>query len=177
MADMRQAADTPAAIAGTLLREKGLSLSLAESCTGGLASSLITDIPGSSDYLKGSVIAYSNEVKRELLGVTPDILNKYGAVSKECAESMAIGAMRLFNTDASIAITGIAGPGGGTGRKPVGTVYIAIRVKNRTRVKKFLFKGTRRSIKKQSVEGALLMLSKTLSCGKNGANRGARRPV
>lgn len=173
---MRQATKTPAAIAGTLLREKGFSLSLAESCTGGLASSSITDISGSSDYFKGSVVAYDNEVKKELLSVTPEILKEYGAVSSQCALSMAAGVMGLFKTDASIAITGIAGPGGGTIRKPVGTVYIAVRVKNHTKVKKFLFKGTRRAIKKQSVESALTLLSKTLSIKKTLTGRGPGRP-
>lgn len=163
MADMRQTTKTPAAIAGALLIENGFSLSLAESCTGGLASSFITDVPGSSDYFKGSVVAYSNEVKKELLGVSPDVLTRYGAVSSQCAASMAIGTTDLFKTDTAVAITGIAGPGGGTKRKPVGTVYIAVRVKDQTKVKKFLFKGTRRSIKKQTVEAALTMLSKALS--------------
>ncbi len=173
---MRQATKTPAAVAGALLREKGFSLSLAESCTGGLASSAITDVSGSSDYFKGSVVAYDNEVKKKLLGVTPDILEEYGAVSSQCALSMAAGVMGLFKTDASIAITGIAGPGGGTIRKPVGTVYVAVRVKDKTQVKKFLFKGTRRSIKKEAVESALAMLSKALSIKKTLTDRGAERP-
>lgn len=173
---MRQATKTPAAIAGTLLRENGFSLSLAESCTGGLASSFVTDVSGSSDYFKGSVVAYDNEVKKDLLGVTPVILKEYGAVSSQCALSMASGVMGLFKTDASIAITGIAGPGGGTIRKPVGTVYVAVRVKDRTQVKKFLFKGTRRSIKKEAVEAALTLLSKALSIKKTLKGRGAGRP-
>lgn len=160
---MRQTTKTPAAIAGALLIKNGFSLSLAESCTGGLASSFITDVSGSSDYFKGSVVAYSNEVKKELLGVSSDLLARYGAVSSQCAVSMALGATVLFKTDTAIAITGIAGPGGGTKRKPVGTVYIAVRVKDHTKVKKFLFKGTRRSIKKETVETALTLLSKALS--------------
>lgn len=154
-----------------MLREKDYSLAIAESCTGGLASSAITDIPGSSDYFTGSLTAYSNEIKEKLLGVPPGILKKHGAVSSRCALSMAAGAMALFKTDASIAITGIAGPGGGSQRKPVGTVFIAVCIKDLTQVKKFLFKGTRRSIKKQAVEAALEMLSKALSSKKTRANR------
>ncbi len=111
---------------GKLLIEKGLSIATAESCTGGNIASLITSIPGSSEYFKGSVVAYNNSIKRDILGVPQQILNDHGAVSKKVVEIMALNLRHKFNTDMAIAVSGIAGPDGGTEEKPVGTVWIAV---------------------------------------------------
>jgi nicotinamide-nucleotide amidase len=113
-------------VIGRILKERKETLSTAESCTGGKIASMITSIPGSSLYYKGSIISYDNSVKTDLLGVSEDTLDKYGAVSRECVEQMAEGARRLLKTDYSIATSGIAGPDGGTDTKPVGTVWIAV---------------------------------------------------
>ncbi|NLE35046.1 MAG: competence/damage-inducible protein A [Bacteroidales bacterium] len=111
---------------GNLLLSKNLTVSTAESCTGGKIASLITSVPGSSAWFKGSVVAYDNSIKTGLLGVDPEIINRYGAVSEETATAMAEGIRRLTGTDFAIAVTGVAGPTGGTPEKPVGTVWIAI---------------------------------------------------
>ena len=113
-------------VAGKLLLKKNLTLSTAESCTGGKIASLITSVPGSSSWYKGSVIAYENSVKTSLLGIDPETIKRTGAVSRETAEQMASGVRRLMQTDYSVAVTGIAGPAGGTPEKPVGTVWIAV---------------------------------------------------
>lgn len=115
---------------GELLKAKNLCLSTAESCTGGGVASLITAVPGSSAYFKGGIVAYSNEIKESLLGVSAQTLKKYGAVSRETVIEMAKGAMNTLKTDCAIATSGIAGPGGGTVEKPVGTVWIAVAYKN-----------------------------------------------
>ena len=147
---------------GKSLREQGLKLALAESCTGGLLSSMITDVAGSSDYFLGSVVAYDNGVKQTELGVKATTLKKYGAVSKETAREMAQGVRKAFHAGISASITGIAGPGGATARKPVGLVFIAVSNGGKTVVRKFLFKGGRTSIKRQSAEAALLMIAEAL---------------
>lgn len=115
---------------GKLLRAKNLSLSTAESCTGGRVAAAITSVAGCSEYFKGSVVAYSNEVKTGLLGVSAETLEKWGAVSRETVIEMAEGAMKTLKTDCAIATSGIAGPGGGTAEKPVGTIWIAVAYKN-----------------------------------------------
>lgn len=115
---------------GDLLLSKKLSLSTAESCTGGGIAALITSVPGSSAYFNGSIVAYSNDVKMSLLHVSADTLEKYGAVSRETVIEMAKGAMKALKTDCAVATSGIAGPGGGTADKPVGTVWIAAAYKN-----------------------------------------------
>lgn len=155
----------PARLARVLagvLKDKGMTLAVAESCTGGLLSSLITDVPGSSDYFSGGVVAYSNEVKRTLLGVSEETLKKYGAVSRPAAIEMSEGVRKRLKSSASVAITGIAGPGGAAPRKPVGTVFIAVTTGRgrckKTLALKFLFKGTRREIKKKSALYALSTL-------------------
>ena len=150
------------ALIGVALRKKGLTLGVAESCTGGLLSSAITDVAGSSDYFQGGVVAYANGIKRSLLNVKASTLSSFGAVSKETAGEMARAVRSALKVDISAAITGIAGPGGGTLEKPVGLVFIAISKGKRTTVKKFLFKGGRKSIKKQSAEAALTMLAASL---------------
>ena len=144
--------------AGTLLRGKGLTLAVAESCTGGLVSSLITDVPGSSDYFRGGVVAYSNEVKESVLGVPRDILESVGAVSPECARAMAEGVRNLLGADIGLATTGIAGPGGATPTKPVGLVYIALAHPGGTLVREFRFVGARRGNKHSAAHEALQLL-------------------
>ena len=150
---------------GEVLRKRGLTLAVAESCTGGLLSSLITDVPGSSDYFRGGVVAYSNEVKERVLGVPREILETVGAVSPECARAMAEGVRRLLNADLALATTGIAGPTGGTPTKPVGLVYIALAHPSGVEVREHRFVGARRGNKHSAAHGALeLLLDFLKSC-------------
>ncbi len=115
---------------GKLLASKKLTLSTAESCTGGGIAATITSVAGSSEYFMGGVVAYSNEVKIDLLHVSAETLEKHGAVSRETVMEMAAGAMKTLKTDCAIATSGIAGPGGGSAEKPVGTIWIAVAYKN-----------------------------------------------
>lgn len=115
---------------GNLLKSKKLSLSTAESCTGGGVAAAITSVAGSSEYFMGGIVAYSNDVKVSLLHVSSETLEKYGAVSRETVMEMAVGAMNTLKTDCAIATSGIAGPGGGSLEKPVGTIWIAVAYKN-----------------------------------------------
>lgn len=147
---------------GELLREKGLKLAVAESCTGGLLASLITDVPGSSDYFLGGVVAYSNEVKERVLGVPGEVLGAVGAVSPECARAMAEGVRRLLGADLGLATTGIAGPGGATPTKPVGLVYIALAHPRGTIVREHRFVGARRGNKHSAAQEALELLREFL---------------
>ena len=126
----------PEKIVGELLLEKKLTVSVAESCTGGLISSKLTDISGSSAYIKLNFVTYSNKAKIKMLGIDPDLIKKYGAVSEQVAKKMAEGIRKVSETDIGLGITGIAGPTGGTSEKPVGLVYIGISDKNRTAVHK-----------------------------------------
>jgi len=143
---------------GNLLHERGLKLALAESCTGGLLSSRITDVPGSSEYFLGSIVAYAYEVKVALLDVSWETLNTYGAVSHETVIEMARGARKRLNGDVAIAVSGIAGPGGGTPEKPVGTTWIGLATTNGEWTKKFRFEGNRRQNKSFTADAALGML-------------------
>ena len=118
--------DTLESAIGEILKATGKTLSTAESCTGGMISSLITSVPGSSEYFLGSVTSYANSVKENVLGVSPKIIEEYGAVSSECVSAMAEGVRRLTGSDYSVATSGIAGPGGGSDQKPVGTVWIGV---------------------------------------------------
>lgn len=111
---------------GQLLKEKKLSLSVAESCTGGNVSRLITSVPGASEYYLGSVTSYANSVKENVLGVPEAVIARYGAVSSECVAKMAEGVRRITGSDLSVATSGVAGPGGGTPEKPVGLVWIGV---------------------------------------------------
>ncbi len=131
------------AVVGRLLRSKKATLCTAESCTGGKIAHMITSIPGSSDYFKGSVVAYDNSVKINLLGVEKNLIEKYGAVSEPVAKKMAEAAARLLKTDFAVAVTGIAGPGGATPDKPVGTVWIAVSSVVNTITKKYVFGNER----------------------------------
>ncbi|MDX9727530.1 MAG: competence/damage-inducible protein A [Bacteroidales bacterium] len=130
---------------GRILRQKSLTLCTAESCTGGNIARMITSVPGSSDYYKGSVVAYDNRVKTTLLGVGSNIIEEEGAVSGPVVRAMAEGARKLLNTDYAVAISGIAGPSGGTTEKPVGTVWIAVSSAMATLAEKFVY-GTDRNI-------------------------------
>jgi nicotinamide-nucleotide amidase len=144
------------------LKEKGLTLSLAESCTGGKLASLFTAIPGCSQYFKGSVVSYSNESKQHILGVNPQDLNDYGAVSRPVVGQMALGAQRGFDTDCAIATSGIAGPDGGTSEKPVGTVWIAAVYKDKIRVEEFHFSKNRESNILRACNCGMMMLLELL---------------
>ncbi|MDR2622862.1 MAG: CinA family protein [Dysgonamonadaceae bacterium] len=137
--------DNPENILDRLLKEKDLTLSLAESCTGGKLASLFTAIPGCSRYFKGGVVAYSNEAKEKILGVNYEDIEKCGAVSQTVVEQMTLGARKIFKSECAIATSGIAGPGGGTPEKPVGTVWIAVSYKKRLIAQKFLFSDSRES--------------------------------
>lgn len=130
-------------------------LATAESCTGGLLASTLTDTAGSSEWFAGSVVAYSNEVKSNLLGVAPDILEKHGAVSEPVVLAMAEGVLKTIGAHVSVAISGIAGPGGGTPGKPVGTVWMAWAWPGGSRAKLYNFTGTREQVKEQSVMAAI----------------------
>jgi nicotinamide-nucleotide amidase len=131
--------DTMEQVVGRLLREKHLTLSTAESCTGGFLAHLITSVPGASDYFLGSVIAYSNDVKHAFLGVSEESLRQFGAVSEQVVKEMAQGARQRFNTDLAISVSGIAGPDGGSIEKPVGTVWIGLASKAGITTQKFMF--------------------------------------
>ncbi len=146
-----------------ILKDKKLTLATAESCTGGNIAHLITSETGSSDYFKGGVVAYSNEVKHSVLGVPQKILEQYGAVSQDTVKLMAINTMRMLDTDLAIATSGIAGPGGGTPDKPVGTVWIAVCDQNKVISRKFLFGKLRGENIAKASEAALSMLVNLLN--------------
>lgn len=143
---------------GRLLRAKGLTISVAESCTGGLLASRITDVPGSSDYFVGGIVAYRNEIKERVLGVPREILKEHGAVSEMTAEAMARGCRDLFASDIAVAVTGIAGPGGETVDKSVGLVYIAVASQGKTECKRYLWTGGRLSNKERSVRAGVKLV-------------------
>jgi nicotinamide-nucleotide amidase len=145
-------------IVGDLLRERGLRVAAAESCTGGLLTSRLTNVPGSSDYVERAVVCYSNRSKIDWLGVSESLIREHGAVSDEVARAMAEGICSRAGTEVGMAITGIAGPGGGTPQKPVGTVSIAVKANDAVRVRTFVFPGGRELVKAQSATAALNML-------------------
>ena len=151
--------DTPLeVIIGELLKKRKLTVSTAESCTGGSIAERLTSIAGSSEYFKGSIVAYSNEVKKDLLYVSSETLEKYGAVSEETVIEMVKGAMKALKTDCAVATSGIAGPGGGTPEKPVGTVWIAAGYKNEIRTYKQETNRGRAMNIERAGNNALLML-------------------
>ena len=149
-------------IISNLIINKEFKISLAESCTGGFIAKSITDIPGSSKYFLGSIVAYDNRIKENILGVPPRIINQYGAVSRQVSESMAINVSKNFNSDISISCTGISGPSGGTNEKPVGTVYISIKYLDKLVTKKFIFKLDREFHRIMTKQTALYMLWRLL---------------
>jgi len=140
---------------GKILQKKKKTLAVAESCTGGLICSRITNIGGSSEYFIAGIVAYSDGIKQNVLGVSAESLQKYGAVSRQAALEMAKGVRFLSGADIGLGITGIAGPSGGTKTKPVGLVYIAFVSKKKQLAKKFLFKGSRKDIKSRASQKAL----------------------
>ena len=148
---------------GDLLRQKGLTLGLVESATGGLISHLITNIPGSSDYYKGSVTAYSNETKVKMTGVEEKTIDRHGAVSSQVAEEMAAGGRRVLAVDICLADTGIAGPGGATLDKPVGLFYLGLSHQGGNYSQKHVFKGNREQNKKSAATAALIWLKEYLA--------------
>ena len=147
---------------GDHLREKGWTLSIAESCTGGLICDRITNISGSSDYFMGGMVTYSNESKAKHLGVPLDFIKKYGAVSSPVAKRMAQGVRKAFGTTFGLSTTGVAGPTGGTRRSPIGRVFIGLARGKRTSVRKLDLKGNRREIKEKATEKALQFFYETL---------------
>ena len=161
----------PQETVGPLLRAHGATVVTAESCTGGLIGSLLTDVSGSSDYYLGGVISYANEVKQGVLGVSQDTLATVGAVSRETALQMAHGARRLLGADYALAVTGIAGPTGGTAEKPVGLVYIALVGPDVELCERHVWAGDRVDNKVQTAHRALRMLIEHLE-----GTPGARQP-
>jgi len=144
---------------GEELKARRMTLAVAESCTGGLLASWITDVPGSSAYFRGGIVAYTNTVKETILGVSKDVLSVHGAVSSECAREMALGALRVFGADLALATTGIAGPGGATEDKPVGLAYVALSSRDgRDIVRRSLFEGSREKNKRSVTEAALHLM-------------------
>ncbi len=143
---------------GELLTARGLTIACAESCTGGLLTSRLTDVAGSSAYVMGSVVSYTNTIKERLVGVRHETLAAHGAVSEETAREMAEGIRRAIRTDIGVGITGIAGPGGGTVEKPVGLVFIAISGVAGIIAHKKYFTGTRVENKRSSTESALSII-------------------
>lgn len=150
-------------VTGNLLKKYNLNLGVAESCTGGLIGNRITNIPGSSNYFVGGIVAYSNKIKINELQVCPETLKKFGAVSKPTAREMAEGIRKKFNCDLGLSVTGIAGPGGGTETKPVGLVYIGIADKNYTKVHKINLKEDRLENKWRTSQSALNFLRKRIT--------------
>lgn len=147
---------------GGLLRSKGLLMGTAESCTGGRIANMVTLVAGSSDYFVGGVISYSNEVKHNVLGVSEDSLRLHGAVSREVVEQMAQGAIRMLGCDCSVATSGVAGPGGGSPEKPVGTVWIAAALKEQVVSHCYHFGTVRAENIQSAADTALTMLLELL---------------
>lgn len=154
--------DTLEGAVGSLLTSQGWTLAVAESCTGGLLAHRLTNIPGSSTYFRQGIVAYANEAKTQLLGVSPEDLTLHGAVSSEVALAMARGVRALAGTDVGVGITGIAGPGGGTPTKPVGLVYLAVDLRGETQVRRELFQASREEVKWRASQSALDLLWRAL---------------
>ena len=141
-----------------LLTECGSTVAIAESCTGGMIGSHLTDLPGASKFFLGSAVTYSNESKEDILKVSHETLVKYGAVSEQTAKEMAEGVIALYKADYSISVTGIAGPDGGSQEKPVGLVYMAVSDGKRTHVQRMVFSGDRERIRNSTADTACEML-------------------
>ena len=151
-----------AAIVLEAARARGLRLAVGESCTGGLLAKRLTDTPGSSDVMAGGVVAYDNAVKASFLDVPPQLIERHGAVSEEVARAMALGAARRFGVDLAAAVTGIAGPSGGTAEKPVGTVWLATALREEVDATRILLPGPRANIRARSAQAALFLLFRRL---------------
>ncbi len=145
-----------------ILKERGQTISTAESCTGGLLAKRITDIPGSSEVFKGTIVSYDNKIKEKILGVNRKTIRRHGAVSAECAEEMLKGARSLFDTDALVSITGIAGPGGGTKTKPVGLVFIGTSYRGKCEIRRHVFGGTREQVRERAAATAMNQLKQMI---------------
>lgn len=158
MSGSQQSSHTLSSRVGNLLRQRGWKLAVAESCTGGLVADRITDIPGSSEYFLGGIVAYAYETKARLLGVTWETLQTHGAVSRETALAMARGGRAALGADLAISISGVAGPGGGTPEKPVGTTWIGLCGPDGEWARHFVWRGNRWQNKASSAEAALQML-------------------
>jgi nicotinamide-nucleotide amidase len=156
--------ETLEGVVGALLRSRALTLALAESCTGGLLAGRLTDVAGSSDYFLGSAVTYANAAKADLVGVEPATLERFGAVSEETAREMASGARRRFGASVGVAVTGIAGPGGGSPEKPAGTVHLALDAADGTRAhRKLLLPGGRSLVRRWTTTMALVMIRQYLT--------------
>ncbi len=151
---------------GRVLLERSARVAFAESCTGGLVSGRVTGVPGSSRYLLGGVVAYHDSAKVALLKVPRAMVARHGAVSAPVAAAMARGARRAFNAEVAVAVTGIAGPGGGSVAKPVGLVYVAVCGFGRNRCRRAVFTGDRRSVRDQAADLALILLLEHLEDGR-----------
>ncbi|MBS5144643.1 MAG: competence/damage-inducible protein A [Butyricicoccus pullicaecorum] len=149
-------------VVGQLMVEKGMTLSVAESCTGGLLSKRITDLPGASAYYKGGICSYANEIKMNILGVSKQTLETLGAVSPEVAEQMAVGVARCMNTDVGVGITGIAGPDGGSEQKPVGLVYISVWSRGKQQTREIRVSLGRDRVRNHAASTALDMIRRIL---------------
>jgi PncC family amidohydrolase len=147
---------------GQLLHQHGKTVAVAESCTGGLLAQRITDVAGASQYFRGGIVAYSNDIKEQFLGVPRSVLAAHGAVSAECAQAMAGQARERFGSDFALASTGIAGPTGGTPRKPVGLVYVALAAPSGTWVEEHRFRGSRQENRWSACEAAFDLLLRHL---------------
>lgn len=154
--------DTLESCIGKLLKQHGKTISTAESCTGGLVASMITSVPGSSEYYLGSVVSYANSVKQEVLGVPAEIIQEFGAVSSECVGAMAEGVRKLTETDFSVATSGIAGPGGGSAEKPVGLVWIGVSSQSGTQTYKLTFNSDRKRNIERFASSALYKILKKI---------------
>ncbi len=150
---------------GQALRRRKWTLSLAESCTGGLVSHRLTNVPGSSEYYRGGIVSYANEAKVGLLMVRPETLAAHGAVSRETALEMAVGARRALSADVGLSVTGIAGPGGATPDKPVGLTWIAVSTPEGQAAVRQVWPGDREAVKAQSAEAALALLLRAVEEG------------
>lgn len=158
--DCREA--SPEAALVSLLMERGLTISTAESCTGGMISARLVNIPGASQVFEQGMVTYSNEAKMRLLGVKEETLKKFGAVSPQTAEEMAAGGAKAAGTDLCLSVTGIAGPGGGSAEKPVGLVYMACCLKGRTVTERWQFSGSRKEVREQSAVRAMELARRTI---------------
>jgi len=149
-------------VVGRMLRERRLTLAVAEACTGGLLGHRLTSVPGASAYFERGVLAYSQRAKEDLLAVPGSLLRTHGAVSGQCAEAMARGVANLAGTSCALAVTGIAGPDGGTPAKPVGTVFVGFLLEGEATARRFQFSGDRAAVKWQATQAALDMLRRSL---------------
>jgi len=152
-------------VVGDVLREKNLKLAVAESCTGGLIGHLLTNVPGASDYYIGGIVSYANDVKTHVLGVSPVTIEKHGAVSGETVLEMARGVRHILKADIGLSVSGIAGPGGGTPEKPVGTVWIGLNSEEAEQARCYVWGGDRIEIKEYAARQALEIVVEYLTEG------------